>query len=465
MIFKNKPSKEDLELYQQILDIPTEYRCIQSRSGEWNLPINQILLGVKESRFFGWSEFSKIVKSPAGFKFYLGSSHLNVFTSYANSSFPSKVHDLFVGSSTECYKPIKTTESDYLDYSPVTEILASVYYPELKVFRYGITELFCNGEGLNGAVGDITGLLDKMPKLEHLEIGGSFTVNKPINFSNLKELSIQVVDACELPVSKEPSEETFTNLLKSNSPSLNSLTIDFNCYGDFERRTNYVFPDEFLNAESMPNLSYIEISGLFKKGEIKRLKESLIWEKSQRKFCNISEAYYLAIDVHYEGDSAFVAGVSFTDPSQKEPDRVYYSELNVPGEYESGEFYKRELPCITKLIDEHQLNPSVIIIDGFVYLDSVNSWGLGARLSHHYFQQGREISVIGVAKNPRQNIPKNWEVFRGSSLKPLYVRAVGLDDEFSRNIIKSMSGEHRQPTLLKLADKLCRERVDSAGRT
>lgn len=459
MIFTKKPSKEDFELYQQVLHIPSEYRCIQSRAGAWNLPTNQILLGVKESDFLGWSEFSKIERCPSGFQFYIGSSHLDVFTAYVNSSFPSKACSLFVGGSTDCYRPQNSIESNNVDYSPITEILSQGFYPKLKIFRFGITELFCNGAGLNGAVGDITELLIKMPNLERLEIGGSFTLTRPVRLPKLRQLDIHIVDTCEVSVSREPSEDTFTNLFTSELPALNELTIDFNCDGNFERKTHYSFPDEFLHAVPIPNLNYLELSGLFKEGEVERLKESVVWKKCQRKNCSIGEAYYLAIDVHYTGETAYVAGVSFTNPLQTDPDRIYFSELKVPGEYESGEFYKRELPCILKLVEEHHLNPAVIIIDGYVYLDGINRWGLGARLSNHFYQQGRKISVIGVAKNRRQDTPKDWEVFRGGSSKPLYVKAVGLDDEFSRKLIAGMSGNHRQPTLLKLADTLCRKRA------
>src|SRR5688572_28246889 len=105
MIFTKKSRKMDLELYREILNIPSGYRCIQSRPGGWNLPTNEILLGVKKSEYFGWSEFSQIEKRPSGFQFYNGSSHLNVFIAYVNSSFPSGVCDLFIGSSTDCYSP------------------------------------------------------------------------------------------------------------------------------------------------------------------------------------------------------------------------------------------------------------------------------------------------------------------------------------------------------------------------
>ncbi len=458
-----EPDKRNLELYQQILEIPTDYRCIQSSSGSWRLPLNQVLLGVTESNFFGWSEFSRIERTPSGFQFYLGASHLDVFTAYVNSSFPLIASELFVGSSTLSYSLPNSTLDESLDYTAITEILSKGFYPNLNEFRFGITELFCNAHGFNGAIGDITTLLEKMPNLELLVLGGTFSLTKPLNLTHLKELDIQVVDMSEVSLSMEPTVDTFKNLFKSHLTELNELTIDFNCFGSFERRTNYSFPAEFLNAEYTPALNSIEITGLFEEGEVKRLKNSLLWNKCQRKFCNITEAYYLAIDVYYEGDIAFVAGVAFSDYSQTDPDRVYYSELKVPGDYEPDEYYKRELPCIIKLIDEHDLSPHVIIIDGYTHLDGVNKWELGDPLSNHFFQNDQEIAVIGVAKTPSRDTPKDREVFRGNNSKALYVQATGLDNDFSRKIISGMSGDHRLPALLRLVDKLCRDRANSVG--
>jgi len=459
MIFREAPDKRDLELFHRILEIPQEFRCQQSTTGTWNLPKNHILLGVRQSEFFGWTKLSKVEQAPIGFKFYLGASHFDVFESYVNSSFPSKAHELFVGNSTYDYSPPNISFGEIHDYSPITEILTKGWYPKLKHLSLGTTELFCNAEGINGSVGNITELLKRMPNLEKLELGGYFAIDEPISLPKLKEIDINVVSCCETPVSKEPTEETFKNLCKSDLPLLEDFCVNLSCDGDFKRQTNYYFPEKFLEGKSTPNLKKIEISGLFRKGESQRLAKSKVGKDCIRLFSNISEAYFLAVDVHYEADTAYVCGVTFSDHMQSDPDKVYYSKLSTPGEYQSGEFYKRELPCIVKLIEEHMLLPAVIVIDGFTYLDSSNRWGLGAHLSDTFFQEGKEVAVIGVAKNRRENTPKEWQVYRGDSSKPLYVKAVGLDDEFSKDIISNMSGAYRIPSLLKLVDRLCRDKA------
>ena len=50
-------------------------------------------------------------------------------------------------------------------------------------------------------------------------------------------------------------------------------------------------------------------------------------------------------------------------------------------EYVPGEFYKRELPCIIKLLDLVEEHIDCIIIDGFVYLDGDTRPGLGKHIS------------------------------------------------------------------------------------
>lgn len=461
MIFNKFPPKRDLELFQKILEIPTEFRCVQAKPGEWNLPSNHILLGVKPREFFGWAPFSKVKKNPLGFKFYLGASHPSVFEAYVKSSFPSKARELFVGTSTDSYSPENIEYSDLYDYSPITEILSKGWYPELRTLSLGTTELFCNGEGIHGSIGDITELLKRMPNLEQLEIGGYFYLSETISLPMLKNIDINVFSYCKTPVSQEPTIDTFDNLFQSELPLLEDFSVNLTCNGDFQRQTNYLFPSKFLKGKATPSLKVLEIIGLFGKGESQKLVESKVWQHCQERYSAICEAYYLAVDVHYEADTAFVCGVTFTDPTQDEPDRVYHSKIDIPGEYQSGEFYKRELPCIVKLIEEHQLLPAVVVVDGFTFLNNYNKPGLGAYLSDYFYQEGKEVAVIGVAKNPREDTPKEWQVFRGNSSKPLYVKATGLDDEFSQSVISRMAGEYRIPTLLKLVDRLCRDEANN----
>jgi deoxyribonuclease V len=161
----------------------------------------------------------------------------------------------------------------------------------------------------------------------------------------------------------------------------------------------------------------------------------------------------LAIDVQYQENSAFVAGILFDDWDAKEPTAEYTSVVHSVAQYEPGSFYKRELPCILALLSEHDLSPSCIVIDGYVYLDGYEKPGLGKRL----FDAVEKISeVIGVAKKPFTGISAEFEVLRGLSEKPLYVTTTGRLEEAKHKVI-SMYGEHRIPVLLKRADRLCRE--------
>ena len=135
--------------------------------------------------------------------------------------------------------------------------------------------------------------------------------------------------------------------------------------------------------------------------------------------------------------------------------------INEIHDYESGSFYKRELPCLISMIEKIDLDPTedVLLIDGFVVLDDDGKFGLGGYLYEHL---NREIPVIGVAKNNFATINQlKREVVRGESTKPLYVTALGIDlDEASENVSR-MHGEFRMPTMLKLVDGCCRKPVEN----
>jgi len=159
---------------------------------------------------------------------------------------------------------------------------------------------------------------------------------------------------------------------------------------------------------------------------------------------------YLAVDVCYSHNVGQVAGVLFTRNSNVE--NTYLSTARGIADYESGEFYKRELPCIEKLINEHKLVPDCVIVDGYVYLEHGKP-GLG---KHLYQSMNGTTPVIGVAKNPRGIINEQFHVLRGESLNPLYVTSEGIDLEEAKALIKNLEGPFRIPSVIKLADTLCR---------
>lgn len=175
----------------------------------------------------------------------------------------------------------------------------------------------------------------------------------------------------------------------------------------------------------------------------------------------------LAIDVHYANKtdvdmdvsgmtvSASIAGVLFDAWTAATPKAIYHSHIDKVADYCSGEFYKRELPCILSLINTHALTPDYILIDGYVHFGTPEHAGLGMYVYHAL---DKRIPVIGVAKNAFKHLSQdsNVQLLRGTSKKPLYITAIGINQTEAVKNIATMHGQHRIPTLLKLADTACR---------
>lgn len=158
-----------------------------------------------------------------------------------------------------------------------------------------------------------------------------------------------------------------------------------------------------------------------------------------------------AVDVNYPEDKAFVAGILFKDWQDPELDRQITTEIVSVAEYEPGQFYKRELPCILEILAQLESLPEIIVVDGYVYLGSAQKPGLGKYL--HDAIDGKSV-IIGVAKNRFEDTPAETEVFRGGSQRPLYVTAIGISQSEAKSAIASMYGKYRIPDLLKLVDKM-----------
>jgi len=162
----------------------------------------------------------------------------------------------------------------------------------------------------------------------------------------------------------------------------------------------------------------------------------------------------LAVDVQYVAGKGAAAGVLLESWDSSTATDEFISVAEIDAEYVPGQFYKRELPCILMLLNDHALSPDSILVDGYVFLDDDKSPGLGKYL---YDALKGRIMVIGVAKNRYAGIGEQHAVYRGDSRNPLYVTAAGVGLEVARENILSMHGRHRVPTLLKHADKLARE--------
>lgn len=159
----------------------------------------------------------------------------------------------------------------------------------------------------------------------------------------------------------------------------------------------------------------------------------------------------LALDAFYNHEYVRTVGVVFSDFGLIEIE-WFLDEDAIAEEYIPGEFYKRELPRLLKVIEQVQLSEiDFIIIDGYVFLDDFDKKGLGA----HLFETIEEkVPIIGVAKSKFHDNTKNvLEVFRGKSTRPLYVTSIGMDIELAAQFITNLSGEFRIPAILKKLDQ------------
>ncbi len=163
----------------------------------------------------------------------------------------------------------------------------------------------------------------------------------------------------------------------------------------------------------------------------------------------------LAVDVGYHERHAVTAGVLFRDWEDGEPAGELTVRCSIVAEYEPGEFWRRELPCVLELLRELERTPECIVVDGHVYLDAEGRPGFGKRL---YDALRGQSAVIGVAKRRYKDTPLSAAVFRGGSRRPLYVTAAGIGEAEARDCITRMHGEHRLPTILKRVDRLSRRR-------
>ncbi|SHG90914.1 endonuclease V [Pedobacter caeni] len=163
----------------------------------------------------------------------------------------------------------------------------------------------------------------------------------------------------------------------------------------------------------------------------------------------------LALDSYYP-DNAYTICLSFENWNDPAPKEIFTEITPLADEYEPGFFYKRELPCILSMLKKINLeNVETIVIDGFVTLDDSGKLGLGGYLHETL---NRKIPIIGVAKNDFKSLIHHKRlVYRGTSSKPLYVTAAGMEVEVAAKLIKSMHGDFRIPTLLKELDVLTKK--------
>jgi deoxyribonuclease V len=170
-----------------------------------------------------------------------------------------------------------------------------------------------------------------------------------------------------------------------------------------------------------------------------------------------SDPTIAALDVDYRDTLAVAAGVWFRGWDASITLEEISEVTPCAAEYEPGQFFRRELPCLYSILLKAPM-PDVVIVDGYVWLGE-DRQGLGA---HLYRGLEKKVTVIGVAKT-RFVSANAVPVLRGKSQSPLYVTAAGMDAAEAARCVAGMHGEFRIPTMLKRVDRLTREVVVPSG--
>jgi deoxyribonuclease V len=159
------------------------------------------------------------------------------------------------------------------------------------------------------------------------------------------------------------------------------------------------------------------------------------------------------VDVDYRDSEAVAACVLFGEWTDAASAAEYVERITNVEEYQPGQFYRRELPCLLRVLANVTEPLETIVIDGYVWLGESRP-GLG---EHLYEALARSVPIIGVAKTHFHGSVSE-EVRRGASRRPLFVSAAGVDARTAAEHVRSMHGPHRIPTLLSKVDQLCRGR-------
>ena len=161
------------------------------------------------------------------------------------------------------------------------------------------------------------------------------------------------------------------------------------------------------------------------------------------------------IDVGYDEDSATAACVYIANWREEVPHTETVVCVKNIEDYQPGNFYLRELPCVMAVLERLSVSLSCIVIDGYVWLDSNEQPGLGARL---YKALSGSVPVIGVAKSAFRGSEHAVALRRGKSKRPLFITSVGIASAQAVINIGAMHGGNRIPTILARVDKLSRRR-------
>ena len=168
------------------------------------------------------------------------------------------------------------------------------------------------------------------------------------------------------------------------------------------------------------------------------------------------------VDVAYRGRGAHAACAVIDAWDGNSPLFARTAAVSTVLPYAPGRFYVRELPCLLAVLEALPQLPPTVVVDAYVVLPGGRP-GLGA---HLHDALGGRTTVVGIAKTPfagALSCPFIVPVTRGASGNPLFVTAVGMAPDDAARHVRAMAGRHRIPDIVRIVDRLARERAPAAA--
>lgn len=158
----------------------------------------------------------------------------------------------------------------------------------------------------------------------------------------------------------------------------------------------------------------------------------------------------VVVDVHYPSSGgARGAAVACADLRFADVVAEWTVDVAAVAPYQSGEFYRRELPVLEELLSSAD-EMALLVIDGYVDL-APGRPGLG-RYCHETFG----VPVIGIAKTAFRGAEHAVPVRRGEASRPIYVTAAGIPKGDAAKLVTDMAGPYRLPDAVRRVDSLAR---------
>ncbi|MDM0118017.1 endonuclease V [Variovorax sp. J22R133] len=160
---------------------------------------------------------------------------------------------------------------------------------------------------------------------------------------------------------------------------------------------------------------------------------------------------------YFDGAHANAVAAAFDAWDAAEATKTYVSRIAQVEKPVRGELDLRELTCVMQLLREHSLEPELILMDGFVHLDTDETPGVG---QHLYQALDGKVPVVGVSKKRLPGLSVQFEVMREEEeeSQPLFVTCAGIDIGAAKARLLAMHGRKRVPTLMKLVARLAKNK-------